>query len=901
MVGSTISHYRIIGKLGEGGMGVVYRAEDTKLERTVALKFLGAHLLNDEEAKQRFLREAKAAAALSHPNICHVYEIDEVDGKTFISMEFVTGETIEEQIARGPLAIRDALEVACQVALGLEAAHEASVVHRDIKPANILIDAKVRATIMDFGLARLTEASRLTKVDTAMGTVAYMSPEQAQGMEVDRRTDIWAAGCVLYEMVSGLRPFKGAYDQALLYEIVHEEAEPLTSIRAGVPMELEFIAGKCLEKEAASRYQNAGDMAVDLRNLQDKLKSGRSRVLRTTAVTGAVPAVAAGQTLNPAATLPPDAVVMPRSRQRLMQGLLVAAMLAFAGLAVLHFREAPPRSLPTVEFTIAPPEGVRPANLSLSPDGRYLALSAFAGGSLWLRALDSDQWRELPGTVGAIYPFWSPDSTQIGFFADGRLKKITAAGGPPQTVTEANDGRGGSWGGDGTIVFAPAPFGQIQRVSDSGGESTAVSESAEGEAAPRRFPQLLPDGRHFLYADGSAQPGIFLGSLDGGPARRLLADESNHLYVPRATGAGPGLLLFVREDVLVAQPFDAARLEPAGGAIALPANPAPAGNVNNFGFAASAAGLLAYISSADIGPRRLVWVDRAGTVVDPTDLIAPTLAGLRLSPDGTRVAYVSREGSNSDVWVQDLQRATRTRLTDGPALDGRPVWSPEGREVVFGSQSGSSLGMRSADGSGSIVYLAAQNQNVFPSDWSADGRFLLYSWQHPVTAHDIWSLERTGTGNEGWTPRIFLATPSREVGARLSPDGRYVAYGSDESGRFEVYVQPFPEGGQRTTVSTEGGVGPVWSRDGTELFYVTPGDELVAAQVSTEGEFSVKSSAKLFGRAGMRANANAGNNYDVSLDGRRFLVAEPVDGDTGRPESTIHIIQNWQAKFLTGQ
>jgi serine/threonine protein kinase len=315
LIGSTISHYRIVEKLGEGGMGVVYKAEDTKLERTVALKFLAQHLLNDAEAKERFLREAKAAAALHHSNVCPVHEIDEVDGKTFLAMAFLEGESLEDRIAQGPLSIKDALDLARQVAEGLDAAHEKGIVHRDIKPANIMVDAKGHATIMDFGLARLTEASRLTKVDTAMGTVAYMSPEQAQGMEVDHRSDVWALGCVLYEMVSGQRPFLGQYDQALLYEIVHEEVAPLTSIRAGVPMELELLTAKCLEKEREDRYGSAQEVSRDLRKLGEKLRSGRSTILRTGQMTGAVPVtMTAAHTLNPAEALPPGAVIVQQSR-----------------------------------------------------------------------------------------------------------------------------------------------------------------------------------------------------------------------------------------------------------------------------------------------------------------------------------------------------------------------------------------------------------------------------------------------------------------------------------------------------------------------------------------------------------------------------------------------------------
>jgi len=444
VIGSTISHYKIVEKLGEGGMGVVYEAEDTKLHRQVALKFLAQHLLDDPEAKERFLREAQAAAALHHPNVCPVYEIDEVDGKTFLAMAFLKGETLEDLIAKGPLPIKDALDIARQTAEGLQAAHAEGVVHRDIKPANILVSPEGRPTIMDFGLARLTEASRLTKVDTAMGTVAYMSPEQAQGMEVDHRSDVWSLGCVLYEMVAGQRPFLGQYDQALLYEIVHEEVAPLTSIRAGVPMELEFIVGKCLAKDREDRHQAAKEVAVDLRTLAEKLKSGRSTVLRTTNVPAGVPAmVMAGSTLSPAQALPPGVVMVQRKSQRLLQTLAAVATLAMLVFALLYFTQAPPERTVT-RFSFAP-EGLIQASASsagsshISPDGKYILYTAQTDGepSLWLRSLSDESAREVAGTAGAQgWGFWSPDSLSTGFRAGAELKRVSINGGDPITLCE---------------------------------------------------------------------------------------------------------------------------------------------------------------------------------------------------------------------------------------------------------------------------------------------------------------------------------------------------------------------------------------------------------------------------------------------------------------------------------
>jgi len=502
MIGSTISHYKIIEQLGEGGMGVVYKAEDLKLERSVALKFLAAHLLNDDEAKARFLREAKAAAALHHPSICPVYEIDEVDGKTFLAMAFLKGETLEDRIAKGPLPLKDALDIARQVAEGLQAAHAEGIVHRDIKPANILVSPEGRATIMDFGLARLTEASKLTRADQTVGTAAYMSPEQMQGGEVDHRSDLWAHGCVLYEMVAGARTFQGEYAQALAYEIVNQAPEPLTAVRSGVPMELEFVVGKCLEKDAASRYQNASEIAVDLRNLQDKLKSGRSTILRTASLATGVPAtLSTGQTLSPIEALPSDAVVVRRSRQRLLQILLAVTVVALFGLLFVYTTEAPLEKKPVRRFSFAPPArldtGRTTAGVAISPNGRHIAFSA--AGSLWVQDLDQDEPRRLAGTEGALLPFWSPDSELIAFAAGGELRRISVQGGASGFICPLPSALfyEGTWSPNGeSIVFSSGTGGPavLHEVSSQGGPPDVLVDPAELDEAGRNVsrPRFLP-------------------------------------------------------------------------------------------------------------------------------------------------------------------------------------------------------------------------------------------------------------------------------------------------------------------------------------------------------------------------------------------------------------------------
>ena len=544
-------------------MGVVYRAEDTKLERTVALKFLAQHLLNDEEAKERFLREAQAAAALHHPNVCPVYEIDEVDGKTFISMAFLEGESLEERIAQGPLSIKDALDIARQAADGLDAAHEKGIFHRDIKPANIMVDPKGRATIMDFGLARLTEASRLTKLDTAMGTVAYMSPEQAQGMTVDSRSDLWSLGCVLYEMISGQRPFQGQYDQALLYEIVHEEPAALTGLRTGVPIELEFIVGECLAKDRDDRTGTAQEVARKLRTLAEKLKSGRSTILRSANLTAGVPAtVTAGQTINPADALPRDSMVVRRSSHRTTQALAAVVTLAFLGLLAFNLTQAPPETL-TRRFSFTPEslnseQDTSPA--AVSPDGRWIVYASEESPSaLWIRALDSEEPRRLEGTDGAVRgAFWSPDSRFIGFPTGGQLKKIGIQGGSPIVLCDLQSSGfvGGSWSPDGeVIIFSSGPSEPVlHEVSAAGGTARALPEPLSNE---KGIANVEP---HFLSSEASSRVlllsvgarndrDVYLWDLESGEAVRLVegggADlRSSRVYRLSAATASSGFVGF---------------------------------------------------------------------------------------------------------------------------------------------------------------------------------------------------------------------------------------------------------------------------------------------------------------------------------------------------------------------
>ena len=945
MIGETISHYQVTGEIGEGGMGVVYKAQDTKLERTVALKFLAAHLLSDEEAKKRFIREAKAAAALDHPNICTVHEIDEVRGKTFIAMAYLEGQTLEQKIAECPLKFDDALDIAAQIAKGLAEAHGKGIYHRDIKPSNAMLLEKGSSgrlvKIMDFGLAHLTGQSQLTLKDTSLGTPAYMSPGQAEGRRTDHRTDIWSLGVVLYEMIVGQRPFQGEYQQAIIYSILHEDYEPVTALRAGVPMELEWIVGKCLEKDPARRYQNAAELVVDLENQRDKLKSGKSRLSRSAAGT-----VAAGSPAGPrqAESLSPPlgaqqvalaetdseasggaqhAVPLQSSgafqgragfkptRERLAWAAAALFAIATIALALAYFSQPAPR-LETTRFVIHPPEGVRFGERAaeISPDGRHLA---FVGVSdtgeqlLWVHSLDSLEARALAGTEGAEVPFWSPDNRFIGFFAEGKLKKISVDGGPAQTLCAATQGTGGTWaqgsnGSDGLVVFAPTGSGALLRVSDAGGEATpatVLDESAQENA--HRWPHFLPDGRHFLYWGGRAGAGqVYTGSLDPDASREsesltktpLLPDDTPVRYAPSSPDHPNGHLLFVREDSLMAQEFDANRLEPAGQPFPI-AEGISAGTlrVGLSDFSVSQTGVLAYRTGTGSASHQLVWFGRDGkrlsSVGEPG-----AHAAVSLSLDNTKAA-ISLLDFSRDIWIYDLTRNVASRFTFDPAPDLTHTWSPDGERLAFSSSRGGAFNLyvKPTSGAGEAELLLQTNNTKGPRDWSRDGRLILFVEQSPETGYDLWVLPLEGERK----PVPYLQTEFNEVMGQFSPDGRWVAYASNESGRDEIYVQPYPADGGKWMVSTDGGRQPRWRADGKELFYLTADDRVMAAEIEAGETFQPGVPHMLFRAPGV--NPLLPHNfyhYDVSDDGQRFLIDVAAEESE---QSPVTIVLNWQAEL----
>ena len=875
-------------------MGVVYKAEDTKLGRTVALKFLATHLLHDEEAKQRFLREAKAAATLHHPNICTVHEIDEAEGKTFLAMAFLEGGTLEDRIAQGPTALKDVLTVGQQVAEGLQAAHAASVVHRDIKPANILISSKGRATIMDFGLARLTEASKLTRQDQTVGTSAYMSPEQFQGAEVDRRSDIWSLGCVLYEMVAGTRPFKGQYDQALAYEVIHEEPEPLTAIRAGVPMEIEILVGKCLAKDASDRYDSTAELAKDLRTLTDKLKSGRSTILRASQMTGEAPASTV-QTLNAAATLPPDAVVTSRSRLRMLYAIAAVATLAFLAVTAVHFTETSPEQ-PVRRFSFSQPGLIGAA---ISPDGGSIAFVASTNGEsgVWLRAIGSETARQIPGTVGARPALaWSPDSQSIVFATGGQVKRVAIDGGEALTLCDLPSRRpnfgfqGVTWSPDGErIVFSSAGAftGRLYEIQARGGDPQVLVDNQSGGA---RWPHFLPSG------DGPQALVYRLDNADGGRIMVL------NLETSESSEIGPGgAAVYSRagslihrpadegEDGLFALPFSRARLQATGASFRIAEDGVGAG--------VAADGTLIYMDGVG-SDRWLVWRDRSGAVLETVGQPQRDVGWPALSPDERRVAVASPEaGTGYDIWLHDLTRSTKTRLTFDPGPERNPAWSPSGDQIVYwlSGANGSSLMRKAADGTGEAVALVEAENGLPGPDWSHDGRYLVYQKDLSTNAsRDVVYVEIGADGTAG-EPVTFLGTAADEGAPKLSPDGRFVAYVSDESGRREVYVRPFPDGPGRWQASVDGGSQPRWSRDGKELLFVRD-TTLLSASVATGAGVTLGQPQELFRSDDLQAFVVT-PVYDVSADGQRILTAAPAEQGVDAAPPTIRVVQNWYEEF----
>jgi Tol biopolymer transport system component/predicted Ser/Thr protein kinase len=864
--GTRFGSYQVGDAIGSGGMGEVYRGTDTALKRDVAIKVLPESFARDADRLARFQREAEVLASLNHSNIAQIYGLEKTDGKTVILMELVEGPTLADRIARGPIPAKEALDIAMQIVAALEAAHTRQIVHRDLKPANVKVRDDGTVKVLDFGIAKALETRSLsgpqgpalttpamTQAGVVLGTAAYMAPEQARGKTVDARADIWAFGCVLYEMLTG-QPAFGAEDTTTTHARVLERDADMSVLPVELSPAVRGTLELCLQKDPKKRIRDIGDVRLAL--------EGAFASRFSAAPTGA-------------------------GASRLASSLLAMAVLAIAALsipAVMYLREEPAASS-EVRLEVTPPATREPLHFALSPDGEHLVFVASGDGAqrLWLRPLASVTARPLASTEGAEYPFWSPDSSEVGFFAAGEMRRINIAGGPPQIVTAAASGRGGSWSRDGTILFAPTNASPLFVVPASGGERQAVTTLDPPRQGSHRFPQFLPDGRHFLfYAQGNPEGrGIYFGSLDDIGATRLTAAEANGMY------AEPGVLAFMQQDALVVRRLDVTSGTLTGDLVTVADRVGFDSGFNLGGISVAAAGRLAYLGGAS-ERRQLTWFDRDGNTLgvvgepDANSLVAPML-----SIDGRRISVVRTIQSNQDIWVIDDLRGGATRITSDPATENTAVWSPDAARLAFTSNRNGiyDLFVKPSSGAGAEELLL---ESLFPkllTDWSLDGRFLLYQNGDAQNGWDLLALPMTGEPE----PLIVASERFEERVGQFSPDGRWVAYQSDRSGRFEIYVQPFPGSGDQFQVSTGGGTHPRWRPDGEEIYFISLDGMLMAAAVRAAGStFDAGSPTPLFRtRLAVGGLASVSPQYAVARDGR-FLLNVSLDGP-----APITVILNW--------
>lgn len=877
--GTRLGPYEIISSIGAGGMGEVFKANDTRLDRSVAVKVLPAEFSQNAQLKLRFDREARAISLLEHPHICRLYDVGEFASTPYLVMELLDGESLADRLTRGPLPVADVLKYGSQIADALDRAHRGGIVHRDLKPANIML-TKSGAKLLDFGLAKstavtpiadpvpagATEARPLTEQGTIVGTFQYMAPEQISGSEADPRTDIFALGTVLYEMVTGVRAFEGKTRTSLIAAIAGSEPRAITKIQPHAPPGLEHIIRKCLSKEPDERWQSAHDIAEELRWIAD-----------------------AGSQAGVATTL------SLRRVQRERMAWALAAIGALAALAAAAgFVSRAPQPKPQYRFAIAAPPSAAfspfdELGVAVSPDGRWLGFAAIGSDgrrSLWVRSFTEFDARELPETANASYPFWSPDSRFLGFFADGKLKKIDVSGGPPQNICDAASGRGASWGDDGTILLAPNVYSAIYRVSASGGTPVAVTKLDPKTEVTHRWPHLLPDGKSFLYVirpkdnSGGRGPGrLMLGTL-GEPGTRLLMETAtNTVYLN-------GFLLFGREQRVMAQRFDLNEQEVTGEPFVVVAEKLAYWEAKNLlMFSAVASGVLAYLpETPPIADLRIL--SRQGRLLEIVAERALINYGARFSPDGGRVAFSQGDAATGreDIWIYDSARKRSSRFTFQPGAYWGITWAPDASRLYFASspQSIGNLYQKPLTGSASFQPVVETNFWKLGGDISPDGKTLYYSEQTGETRYDLW--RSTGGGK----PELFHRTPFEEVDPRISPDGRWVAFTSNESGHPEVYVRPTAGAPGQWQVSSGGGSAARWRADGREIVYLTPSGKFFATPVQISPTFEPGDPKELFA-LGVPSDSLYTRFADMSPDGERILVVTP----STTVDETMRAVLNW--------
>ena len=901
IAGTKLGPYEVLSSLGAGGMGEVYKARDTRLDRTVAIKVLASHLSENADLRQRFDREARAISSLNHPHICTLYDVGHQDGTDFLIMEYLEGESLAERLRAGPLSLQQLLQIGVEIAAGLDKAHRQGIVHRDLKPGNIML-TKSGAKLLDFGLAKPLSAiaganhgshapllsaamtmtspspahSPLTSAGMIVGTVQYMAPEQIEGREADARSDIFAFGAVLYEMATGKRAFEGKSQLSVASAILEKDPEPISVARPLTPPALEYLVQTCLAKNPDDRLQSAHDVELQL-----------LWVLKNAALQAPAAAEASQSKTN----------------ARWSWVAALAAGLLAMGLAVTLISNSHPRA-PVIHSSILPPEkvsldvmGDTAGPPSISPDGSGIVFAAHVQGSpqvLWLRRLDSPVATRIEGTEDGMWPFFSPDGRYIAFFSHGNLSKVLVSGGPLVTLAPADQPRGGSWGGNDTILYAPNFQGPIFSISANGGTPVQVTKVDQARHTTHRWPVLLPDGKHFLYYAtnhaGGAKPenGIYFATLGKEGARLILQSEA-------AAGFGSGYLLYHAQSALVAQAFD-----PASGALSGQPLPVVDHVLNDLGtwhtpFSVSNSGVLLYEPGGSAHNEfRLVWYDRAGkelgTLADHGSYQNP-----RISPDGKRVAVIDGAASG-EVYVIDMQRGVKARLTFSTGSDSSVSWSPDGKMLVYDSLVGGAskpnvLKMRSANGNGTEQTVAREDATLMLPSFSPDGKSLLYLRQNGPTGSSVFARPISGGGPP--VQVIAPASPQSNISFyRVSPDGRWIAYVSDESGVNEIYVAPFSGGAGKWQVSSGSAAMPAWRGDSKELFFFSaPDNTVTAAEVSATGaDFAVDSIKPLFK---LTNSASTGIVFDVAPDGQRVLVnTSPVQ--TAVP---FNLILNWPAEL----
>jgi eukaryotic-like serine/threonine-protein kinase len=868
--GAHLGPYEIVALIGAGGMGEVYRAKDERLGREVAIKVLPAAFSADANRLSRFQHEARAASALNHPNILAIYDVGTQDGSPYLVSELLEGDTLRHKLGGGGISSRKAVEYASQIARGLGAAHEKGIVHRDLKPENLFVTKDAHVKILDFGLAKLIQpevsasklsvaptASRQTEPGVVMGTAMYMSPEQVRGESVDHRSDVFALGAILYEMLSGKRPFAGNSSVEIMNAILKDEPADLSESNSNVSPGLARVVQRCMDKDPAQRFQSARDLSFALE-----------------AVSGTSESRAASFA----------AARKPRTTRELATLAAAIAATALAVIFAIGYFHRTPQTQPLIRASILLPSGYTVDALSLSPDGRQIAFVAEndRGMDLFVQSLDSLSARQLAPVVSAVPTiFWSPDSRFIAFSTNGKLKKIAASGGSAQTICDAPDARGGSWSPNGIILISPRQQDGLYSVSSEGGTPTPVTHlDPLHHFITHRFPYFLPDGRHFLSYEGGEEKeqGIFVGSLDNSETKLVLKNDTRGMLAQNQ-------LLFVREETLMAQHFNLKTLTLEGEArtIADHVFSNIVGHVSFF--AASENGMLVYVNPPPLRTH-LIWLDRQGKQIGEIPGL-DNVDTVRLSHDGRKILMNRYEvqSQKSDVWIYDMERANGTRFTFNPGFISTFVWSWDDKWVFYGALrgGGSEIVQKLSNGAGEEKVLIQSRYDLQPRDVSPDGRFLIYSERNPGTSFDLMVLPLSS----GQKPYPFVQTAFLEDFGRFSPDGKWVAFASEKSGRLEVYVRPFDHPEQSEwQVSTSGGNAPNWRNDGKELYFGSQG-KLTAVEVKPGPTFQAGIPQTLYAMSPKRVSR------DVSPDGQRSLFVDAVDDQ--QAVSPIRLVTNWTA------